>query len=92
MIEVLLKYGASIDKPMSAAYNRITALIMATQAGNMDLVKYLISRRAKLERPGKYHCTVVSGIQYIMIYCDITLTLYAVSAYISINARWLMKM
>ena len=53
VIEVLLRYGALIDKPMSATNNKVTALIMATQAGNMDLVKFLVKHQAKIAHPGR---------------------------------------
>ena len=64
---MLLKYGALIDKPMSAVNNKITPLIMVTQTGNMALVQFLIKNGAKIARPGLLFIYILFSFEAIII-------------------------
>ena len=48
-----MEKGADINKNVGANFNRIVPLIMAAQDGDLDLVKFIIQKLAKIEKPGE---------------------------------------
>ncbi len=52
VIGVLLKYGANVNKNLNATYERLTPLMLAAQIGDLEFVKFLISKYAKIEMIG----------------------------------------
>lgn len=53
VMEVLIENGADVNKNLGANFNRITPLIMVAQEGDLNLVRFFIDHRAKIEKPGK---------------------------------------
>jgi ankyrin repeat protein len=49
VVELLLKHGAAIEKPLSATKNKVTPLMLACQKGDMNMVRVLASHGAKLD-------------------------------------------
>ncbi|CAH1779903.1 unnamed protein product [Owenia fusiformis] len=49
MVEILIGYGANVERPLSATQNKVTPLMMAARQGDLALVK-LLAKTAKIEK------------------------------------------
>ncbi|XP_013405042.1 tankyrase-like protein, partial [Lingula anatina] len=50
VVEVLLKYGVDIEKPLNADNGKVTPLMLAASKGDVAMVKLLIKHKAKIEK------------------------------------------
>ncbi|XP_013405621.1 tankyrase-like protein isoform X2 [Lingula anatina] len=53
VVEVLLKYGVDIEKPLNADNGKVTPLMLAASKGDVAMVKLLIKHKAKIEKLDK---------------------------------------
>ena len=61
VVEVLLKLGANVEKPLGTNFDRMTPLMLAAARSNLSLVKILVSKyNAKIEKPDKYKRTAMT--------------------------------
>ncbi|CAB4067234.1 unnamed protein product [Lepeophtheirus salmonis] len=54
-LKVLLKHKARVDKPLNTKYGKLTALMLASGMGNLEMVKFLVEHgQAKVEALDKF--------------------------------------
>ncbi|CAB4058984.1 unnamed protein product [Lepeophtheirus salmonis] len=54
-LKVLLKHKARVDKPLNTKYGKLTALMLASGMGNLEMVKFLVEHgQAKVETLDKF--------------------------------------
>ena len=53
VVKVLIKYGADIHKQLTASKDKRTPLMLASEQGELETVKLLISHKARVEEKGK---------------------------------------
>lgn len=59
--DLLLRFGASIEKPVGTNFDRVTPLMLASARGDLDMVILLVKKyRAKIERPDKFKRTALT--------------------------------
>ena len=51
-VQVLLDNGGDVNRPLNATFSRATPLMIAAQNGDLEMVKLLVSRKAKIEMLG----------------------------------------
>ena len=57
---ILLGHGAKPDKPLSTRYDKITPLMIAAANADLDMVKLLIEKNAKIEKYDRYKRTALT--------------------------------
>ena len=51
---MLLDNGGDVNRPLNATFSRATPLMIAAQNGDLEMVKLLVSRKAKIEMLGEF--------------------------------------
>ena len=61
VVSVLLEGGATVDKPLSTRYDRMTPLMLAAANGDLEMVRMLIQvGRARVEKQDRYRRTALT--------------------------------